>query len=226
MSGAQGPQGPQCCNIEIDFSNLAELCTLMPRRLLVTGILIQWMRAHFTSSQNIENPLLREALWTDDIATTNITIDSVFKYNAAQTETRPGIFVKPGNWKVVRYGIDDRKMMTFPCNDIKMYNTMYQGSHTLFCIAGESAEAEILASEVYRELVEFGPAARTFFNFLRFVVTDIGEPAILEEATENFVVPVVVSYGAQDVWQICPPHCIELEQTQQNLWRMLDIKGA
>ncbi len=211
---ANGAQGPQCCSdIEIDFTRLSDLCTLMPQRLLVTGILIQWMREHFTCPSRIVNPLLHNALWNEDIAETGISIDSVFKYNPAVTEFRPGIFVKPGPWKVIRYGIDDRWMVgtreTQPTCDVHVrhtyYNSMCQGSHTLFCVAGESAEVEILANEVYKELLQFAPVVRRKFNFLRFVVTDMGEPAILEEATENFVVPIVVSYGAQDVWRIRPP---------------------
>lgn len=194
-----GPQGPQ--DIQIDWTKLDELCKILPRPLLMSGMLIQWMRQHFADPSNIEASRLKSAIWTPDISTTGIVVDSVFRWNPAQTEARPGVFVKRGAWKILRYGLDDRKMVKANtcCNT---YNAMCQGSHTLFCIAGESAEVEILAAEVYRELMEFGPAARSFFNLLRFVVTDVGEPTILEEATENFVVPVVVSYGAQDVWTI------------------------
>lgn len=222
----EGAQGAQCCTIEVDFGQLSDLCAIMPRRLLVTGILVQWMRAHFTDVDNIENPLLHESLWTEDIATRGIAIDSALKYNPAMTEFRPGIFVKPGPWKIIRYGIADKKMFgtKMPPGHVTRYNSMCQGSHTLFCVAGESAEVEILATEVYKELMEFGESARKTFGFLRFAVTDVGEPAILEEATENFVVPVVVSYGAQDVWQICPPCCQELNAVRRNLWKTLDVE--
>jgi hypothetical protein len=217
--GPQGPQGPQGAYY-VDFSNIADLCGIMPRRLLTTGILIQWLRWHFTWPDNIENPFLKDQLWTPDLETSAIAIDSVFKYNPANTEQRPAIFVKPGPWKILRYGIDDRKMVGTLPDGMKppTYNTMIQGSHTIFCIAGESAEVENLANEVYHELMEFGPVARRVFNFLRFVVTDVGEPAILEEATENFVVPITVSYGAQDVWQICavPPELLNLDE---RLWK-------
>jgi hypothetical protein len=212
-----GPQGPQGL-IEVDWSEIANLCAIMPRRLLVTGILVQWLRNHFTDANNIETPILRHDLWTPDIATTGITIDSVYKWQPSHTEARPGIFIKPGPWKVLRYGIDDRKMGgTRNCAGCSQHNAMYQGSHTLFCIAGESAEVELLGAEVYRELMEFGPAARKVFGFLRFQVTDIGEPSILEEANQNFVVPIVVSYGAQDVWNLNP------QRLQTNL-RKLDPK--
>lgn len=208
----------QCCDFETDFSTLLEYCELIPRPLLVTGLLIQWMRIHFSNSLNIENPFLHEYLWDPNIETTKIVIDSIYRFNAAQSEYRPGIFIKRAPWKIIRYGIDDRKMprrdkqIPICCEAVEEYNTMCQGSHVLFCVAGESAEAEILATEVYRELMQIGPVFRRRFNFLRFVVSDIGEISLLEEATENFVVPITVSYGAQDIWRICPP------TVQEQVW--------
>jgi len=210
--GPQGAQGPQCCPISVDWSSLVDLkCPTSPTPLAVTGIFVQWMRNHFSDSANIDLNILKESVWTNDISTSAIIIDSVFRWKPDTTEFRPGIFVKRNPWKILRYGIDDRKMMGV--NDgtcTRAYNTMFQGSHTLFCIAGESGEVELLATEVYHELIQFGPRARKHFNFLRFVVSDIGEPAILEEATENFVVPIVVSYGGQYTWTICPPSIQEL----------------
>lgn len=198
-------QGPQDCNITVDFSDISYICEHMPQPLLATGLFVQWMRMHFSEEDRIEQTFMKDYIWSSDISTTRIVIDSVFKFNAAQTESRPGIFVKRNPWKVIRMGIDDRKFPKAQIEPIPIerYNTFYQGSHTLFCVAGESAEVELLATEVYRELVQSGPRARSTFNFLKFQVSEIGEPAILEEATENFVVPIVVTYGGQDMWQIC-----------------------
>lgn len=195
-------EGPQC-DISVDFSDLSSLCPAMPQPLLTTGILIQWMRMHFSEESRIQFDMLQDYIWTPDMETTGIVIDSVFKFNAAQTEARPGIFIKRNPWKVLRMGIDDRKMFRVNDKQWQKYLTFYQGSHTILCVAGESAEVELLATEVYREFVQSGPRARKIFNFLRFTTVEIGEPAILEEATENFVVPIVIAYGVQDSWQIC-----------------------
>lgn len=212
--------GPQSEFVEVDFSDLSDLCGIMPRRLLTTGILIQWLRWHFTDPANIEDPALKEVLWSSAIETNSIVIDSVYKYDAAVVEQRPALFVKPGPWKILQYGIDNRKMGGFgDLADVRHHNSFVQGSHTVFCIAGESAEVEHLANEVYHELLEFGPVARRMFNFLRFQVSDVGEPAILEEATENFVVPITIAYGAQDVWQIVGPGLAEGGNFDTRLWK-------
>ncbi len=210
--GCQGPQA-DCCDISIDFSSLSDLCPLMPRPQLVTGILTQWMRLHFSDPSHIEIPLLRSYIWTADDTTSKLPIESVFKWNPAMTEARPGIFLKRGPWKVLNLGIDNRKMAgTLDWPYPRQYNVFYQGSLTLFCVGGESLEAELIATEVYRELVGFGPIARKQFGFVRFNVADIGEVSLLDESAEHFVVPVVVSYGAQDTWQICPPSLQELQE--------------
>lgn len=205
-----------CCPYEMDFSEFQEVCELMPKRLLVTGILVKWMQNKFSDEDKIVSEFLKEAIWTSNIETTAILIDTVFRYDPAQTETRPCIAVKPGTITVVRRGIDDRMMVNQPnpncdTNEIKptKYNTFLQGSATLFCIAGNSAEVEILSDEVLKEMIQFGPTARKEFGFMRFVAHELGEPSILEEATENFVVPVVVSYVMQDIWQICPTEFAE-----------------
>ena len=80
------------------------------------------------------------------------------------------------------------------------YVTFWKGSHTLFCIGGTGAQAEILATEVQRELTEFGPELVRTLGLMRFQVTEIGAVGELEEAQENFVVPVTVGYAYEERW--------------------------
>lgn len=163
---------------------------------------MQWMRSHFSEAPNIEDPSLKETLWALDISQTGIVIDSVYRWNPQQTESRPGVFVKPGPWKILRFGIDDRKLIGVSASGFPQYNNFMEGSHVLFCIANKPAETELLTAEVYREMMLFGPRQRPNFNLLRFVVTDVSELSILEEARENFVAAITVAYGAQEVWEI------------------------
>ena len=173
----------------------------MPRPQLVTGVLVSWLRQHFSVAPNIEDPKLESTLWAADIKTTGIIVDSVYRWQPALTEHRPGVLIKRGPWKVLRLGIDDRKMGGSDITS-RQYVNAIQGSHTIFCISGAPAETEILAAEVYRELVQFGPLFRKTFGFLRFQVTDVGEVSILEEARENFVVPITIAYAADEAWEI------------------------
>jgi len=195
--------------MEARFQSFSNICALMPRPQLVHGLLITWLRNHFSAAAAIEEPKLQDAMWSLDIRETDIVIDSVYRWNPAQTESRPGIFLKRGPWKVMPLGIDSgRKMgITHPSGS-EQYVVMTQGSHTLFCVTNAPAECEQLGAEVFRELIEFGPEFRKAFHFHRFGVVDVGEVSILEEASQHFVLPVTVAYAAEEHWetfQYAPP---------------------
>jgi hypothetical protein len=182
------------------------LCELGPRPLVTTGWLRLWLTHHFGDASLIEGqePSLQKSLWTRDTKTTNIAIESVTRWVPELTEHRPGIIIKRNGWKRVRQGIADRLMFTWPIDGQQSFTNFWQGSHTLFCITpgGDGAECELLAAEVYRELNQFGPIVREILNLVRFEVTEVGELLLLEQARENFVVPVTVSYAYQEGWRL------------------------
>jgi len=191
---------PSACQFPLE--PVSALCSLMPRPLLITGLLIQWLRSHFSRAPNVEDETLRDTLWAADVSTTGIVIDSVYNWKPEQTDYRPGVFVKRGPWKILRYGIDDRKMLGVTQSGNPHYQNFVQGTAVVFCVAQKPAETEILAAEVYRELMMFGPRARESFNILRFVVTDVSELSLLEEAAEHYVIAITCAYGAQHNWEI------------------------
>lgn len=188
--------------MEARFETAASICALMPRPQVVQGLLVSWMRNHFSAAPNIEDSTLGNTLWAADVSKTGIAIDSVYRWQPALTEMRPGIFVKRNGWRILHLGIDDRKMGVTPPSGNPQYAAYIQGAHSLFCVAGAPAECEILGAEVYRELLEFGPKIREAFGFMRFQVMEVGEVSILEEARQNFVLPISVAYAAEETWEI------------------------
>jgi len=189
--------------MEVRFEEINSICALMPRTNLVHGMLISWMREHFSSAAAIEEPTLQNRLWNLDISQSGIVIDSVYRWNPSTTETRPAVLLKRGPWKIMNYGIDSGRLMgSSSSSGYDQYVTFIQGTHTLFCVAGAPAECEILGTEVFRELVEFGPKFRIHFKLHRFQVMEVGEVSILEEARQNFVMPITVGYAAQEAWEV------------------------
>lgn len=189
---------------DVRFESVNALCQLMPRPLVVQGMLLTWMQQKFANKYgSIEDPTLKTTVvWDPDETKSQILIESVFRWKPSTTEQRPAVLLKRGAWKVLRLGIDDRKMGSTPLSGNPQYVTFLQGSHTLFCMSSAPAECETLATEVYREMVEFGPLFRQVFNLTRFVVTDVGEMSIVEEAHQNFVVPITCAYAAEETWEI------------------------
>jgi hypothetical protein len=189
---------------EAKFDATSSICSLGPRPLIVTGFLRQWFINHFANPDGIEAPELRGYLWKAVNTTDGIEIESITRWKPESTEKRPGIIIKRNDWKVLRHGIDDRMMGQHNFDGIQHHSTFLEGSHTLFCLSNLAPEAEILAGEVYREMMQFGPAIRKELDLKRFVLVAVGSMFKLEEARENYAVPVTVAYALEDSWELIP----------------------
>lgn len=180
-------------------TSFSSFCALMARPVLMTGLLRDLLTRHFQPG-NIEDRDLRKLIWKDS-PDTGILIETVTRWKPNTTEKRPAVVVKRNAYRNIRLGINDQHQMN-PADRIgnRHFETVWTGSHTLFCLGGSGAQAEILATEVQRELTQFGPAIRQHLDLKRFAVLDIGAINELEEATENFVVPVTVGYAYSECW--------------------------
>jgi hypothetical protein len=177
-------------------------CSMLGRPQLMTGLFVDILQRHFTDDANIEEPDLRQLIWQPD-ERTHILIETAYRWRPELTQKRPAVIVKRNAYANVRMGIGDRRLG--PSVDEvgdPHYVTYWSGSHTLFCLGSSGAIAELLAAEVQRELTEFGPIIRQVLGLFRVQVMQIGAVSILEEAQENFVVPVTVGYAYEERWAI------------------------
>ncbi len=186
----------------IRITDLPHLCSVGPRPQVLTAIFRRWMTGHFESLANIEHKSLEGYIWRPDIKTTGIYISTNTMYDPEAAGNRPAVILKRNGWKNLRLGIDNRMMGIEAADGHSYYSNYWQGSHTFFCLAGEGAEAEILAAEVFRELNQFGPFVRPRIGLHRLEVVEVGEVFLLEESSENFAVPVNVAYVWEEAWRI------------------------
>ncbi len=191
-------------NPQIDTTTYTSLCSLGWRPLLLTGFLVDWMRKHFSVGNVTEDPDLSNTLWKAD-DTSVILIESITRWKPSDTEKRPAVIIRRNDITNERQGIDDKLMGAFPrTNGPDSFTTYFKGSHTLFCITREGAEAEKLAAEVYRELVEFGKVYRDELRLIKLQLQSIGAIFKVEECKETFAVPVTISYAFDESWTIIP----------------------
>lgn len=177
------------------------VCSLMARPLIMTGLFRDILLRHFAAASHIEHPDLRHLIWNRTLGESNILIESVHRWRPHLTEQRPACLIKRNSYRNQKVGIGDRRQG--PPADIygnAHYVTFWVGSHTIFCVGGTGAQAELLGTEVQRELTEFGPLIRRTMQLHRFQVVEVGEIGELEEATENFVVPVTAGYAYEERW--------------------------
>lgn len=176
-------------------------CQLMASPQILTGLFRDLLQRHFTED-NIEEADLRNLIWHAS-ENTHIVIESAYRWSPALTQRRPAVVIKRNAYKNFRVTIGDSRQMPFVDGEgNRSFVTGWLGSHTLFCIANSGAKVELLASEVQRELTGFAEIIRSTLGLLRFQVLEIGAVAILEEAQENFVVPVTVTYAYEQRWSV------------------------
>jgi hypothetical protein len=183
-------------------TTLSSICALLPRPLVMTGLFRDWMIRHFADPAVIEDSSLRRLIWKPGQETA-ILIESIHRWRPELTEKRPAVLVKRNAYSNLRVGVGDRRQGP-PADGYgdPHYATYWVGSHTLFCLGGTGAEAELLSTEVQRELTEFGPFVARSVGLMRWQVLEIGQVQQVEEATENFVVPVTVGYTYEQRWVI------------------------
>jgi hypothetical protein len=181
--------------------SLSTLCSTMPRPLLMTGFFRDMLMQGFADADHIEQPDLKRLIWRQD-ETTNILIEAIHRWRPELTEHRPGVIIKRNAYTSQRMGIADRlQASAADKRGDPHFETFWVGSHTLFCIGGSGSQADLLGAEVQRRITGFSEVIRSSLMLHRFLVTEIGAVSELEEATENFVVPVTVGYAYSERWK-------------------------
>ncbi len=209
---------PQGSHPEFRVSNLSALCSYGQTPLVMTGSLRQVLIQHFSDVRNILNSTLRERLTREGVwsegANTGIVIESLHRWTPALTESRPGLIIKEGIWQWQRMGIGDQKGEDYRSGK-RFFGGYWQGSHTVFALANEGAEAQILAVEAMKCFLWYEEELTSQLELQRFVPVSIGEVSALKEAREHYVVPIVVAYVVPEFWFIQP----DAPRVKRIIWR-------
>ena len=200
------------------FEKPSSLCTTRLTPQILTGIILQWLRAHFAKAESIEEERLKTALWVgrppdfvvEDVGS-QIQIESVYRWDPRLLQHRPALIVKRSPYERMKIGIGGDRvyepMGPGPDNLPQMGARFFvpiNGGHTIFCLNHDGAAAELLSSEVFAALLQFEVVVRAEFNFMDFRVMKLGEIARFEEAYEHFAVPITLTYAYSMEWIVAP----------------------
>jgi hypothetical protein len=190
--------GPQFIGYEV-----SAICSLLARPAILTGVFKDVLTRHFASEFYIENQELKHLIWQNS-PETPILIESATRWDPRNTDTRPAVIIKRNAYSHQRLGLGGERRQLPPQDRTgnPHYTSFWAGSHTLFCIGGTGAQAELLATEVQRELHHFGPLLLAELMLHRFGVVEVGEISVLDEWRDSFVVPVNVGYVYEESWVI------------------------
>jgi hypothetical protein len=194
---------------QFTVDEISAICNLGPRPQIVTGYLRQWLAIHFSRQATIEHPELRSLLWQAldtprEDGQDPILIESLTRWRPTLTETRPAVIIRRNDWNTRRRGIADKHMGFLTPDGVQHFASEIEGSHTCFCLSTRGPEAEILASEVYREFMQFGEQMRRELDLMRFVTVGVGRAFRVREARQNLAVPVTVAYVVEEAWAVVP----------------------
>ena len=172
----------------------------------VTGIILWQVRYHFSEASRIVRPVLRPLVWAsgDGIstaATSPIVIEPSVKWKADLVQVRPGVFVRRRAWKLEHLGMFGSVYQN-TSTDIKKVERQVAGGHVIYCISKNPAEAEELAWEIIGQLEGFSVNVSADMNMVTFRVSELPEPAPLEESDKHWVVPVGVTYAFNRAWHV------------------------
>lgn len=165
----------------------------------MTGFIRKFLLNHFSNPNNIEHPQLADYLWnpTDGSA---IMIESIFRWRPAMANKRPAILIKPNKMQNLKLGIDN--FIGTDRRGFANFQTFWIGSHTLFCLDGQGAAAEILGAEVSRALGQNGPSFKLQCGLYAFNVSSLDDIFEVDEARENWSCPVVVAWAFDEKWSL------------------------
>ncbi len=166
---------------------------------MITGLFRDLITRHFSGPNNIETADLKHILWQPGDET-GILVESIHRWRSTTVEKRPAVILKRNSYKNLKVGIGNS--LGVNGRGQRQFATYWVGSHTLFCLHGSGAAAEILATEVQHEITRFAPVLRHELHLIDLAVVEVAAIGEIEEAREGFVVPVTAGWAYEEAWTL------------------------
>ena len=200
------PATPQ--NVDVDPTQSSACYTRDPYTL--TGYLIQFLRMHFSTADNIRRDLLKGYIWDDSVETSKLLIDHSYKVDVRNTMQRPALLVKREEVQPVPVGLGDGQHLSHleSCGVAAGthkgvdFTNIVRGGHSVTCIGQTGAEAENLGLEVFFHLLEYRYVLKKELNVGKFIVMGLSPLVKMEENNENWSVSVTTAWAYSHDWTI------------------------
>lgn len=198
---------PQGSSPDSRVECLSALCSYGLTPLVVTGGFRHVLTHHFSDPRNILNATIRqritrEGVWRDDDQT-GIVIDSLSRWRPELSAKKLTLLLKEGEWQWQQVGIGNRAQVDVRTGR-QTYGGYWAGSHTIFALATEGAEALALATEVMKCFLMFLDEISSTLELQKLTPVSIGAISALKESRETYVVPVTLAYIVPDFWYTQP----------------------
>ena len=196
---------------QVHMGTLGDLCQWGLSSQIITGVLMQFMRNHFSTPSTIMMPGLKKYVWTPATPTTatseaalpGLLITNFTTFNPMSGQL-PAIVVKRGQQDSSRQVLHDISQNSIvQRNDgIRNFVRFIKGTHTLYAMSNVDAETEALGDEVFDSLSFLSPIFVEQLPFHDFEVVSKGEIGVLDDLGNKLGIPITINYVYEYGWSV------------------------
>lgn len=184
-----------------NLENFRKWCQTAPTFKMIQGLIMTMLANHFGDVRNIENPFLRQYVWTPDDLTTGLVLNIEEDWSPNIINRKPAVYIKREAVQVVKLAINDMEQGS-NLDGRSKYDVLFQGSHTLRCYGNNSLPPDDLAFEVATLVIRAAPVIRNYLSLANLRVTDISakvrdDTAPAESYFSSITVPWAFVYRYQ-----------------------------
>ena len=196
-----------------------------PSPFVLTGVFIRLLQYHFFDPDNIQNPCLKDYIWTNNDSgcisieetdtdpegedASKILIAVSYRRDHANAGQRPALFVKR---EPVTFDTISMQHKTLPHIDKETgvykgttYQVQVQGRHSIICVGLNGAEADVLGEEVMFRMLHYQPIIRDDFRLGAFKVEGLSDVKELgSDPTKAFYTVVRLHWAYVYRWAVIP----------------------
>lgn len=191
-----------------NLERVRNLCAVGMTPRTMTGLIMRFLKDHFSDPSLILTPNLRQFVYSEKVAESKIRIVKSVIFDPAGSGQYPALVVKRLELKSDRHSMDDRAQSrsadysTEQMQGISQHSRFITGAHRIFCLADVGGEAEDLAQEVFDFLSFMSPAIRDSLPFHDFAVIGMGEEGALTDTASQVGIAVDVRYVYEYAWTL------------------------
>jgi hypothetical protein len=152
------------------------------------NVFLQLLRALFSSASMIRDTNLDGYVWTSSASTSKILIEVSERFKLEDLGQRPAVVLKYGGSKPRAFSMRDGLVRTDLTANTETRSFWLVSQFQIFCVAGQAAEALLLASEILIRFLENVPAFKDEYGFKRIDIPQMSKAQKLSEYKDNWVV--------------------------------------
>jgi len=184
------------------------------RPRFIQGLLIDFIRFHFSNAENIEDPILDSIVWTSNPETTKLFSEPELVWQAKEASRIPAILVSKGSIGPDSQFLNDRLSGGYGQEKFEEngkettvftggeFMRQLNGAHQIYIKAKTDGEVAALSEEIWYHLLEFQEPIQAELNLNLFTVGQLEEPKILREEGDHHSVHFSIFWSVWYGWKI------------------------